>query len=247
MKTDLARALGFSRRLFYGRSAQEPKDRFIAWEIERLHNLEDDTLGHRKLAQLLSLGKNRVRRVMQKYGLAARRLNRKYQYPGRADLIHANLANDPSVRLGAAVIIFSDIFELKLADGSRLRGCFALRKDTRQILSLVFDYGMSQELVDSVIEHLDSQAMVTIFHSDQGKQYGAHKTITQLFEKGFYASMSRAGTPTDNAFAERFVGIFKHAVACWRLPSAGLISTTIAGPTKASAIFHPMPMLKETV
>jgi putative transposase len=31
--------------------------------------------------------------------------------------------------------------------------------------------------------------------------------------KGFQHSMSRAGTPTDNGYAERFVGLFKLAVA----------------------------------
>ncbi len=34
-----------------------------------------------------------------------------------------------------------------------------------------------------------------------------------LLTKGFVRSMSRAGTPTDNGYAERFVGIFKLAVA----------------------------------
>jgi len=52
-----------------------------------------------------------------------------------------------------------------------------------------------------------------IFHSDQGSQYGAEQTRTALLTKGFVRSMSRAGTPTDNSYAERFVGIFKLAVA----------------------------------
>jgi transposase InsO family protein len=47
----------------------------------------------------------------------------------------------------------------------------------------------------------------------QGSQYGVEQTRTALLEKGFQASMSRAGTPTDNGYAERFVGIFKLAVA----------------------------------
>ena len=52
----------------------------------------------------------------------------------------------------------------------------------------------------------------SIWHTDQGKQYGAGVTVAALLERGFIASMSRAGTPTDNPFAERFVGSFKHAV-----------------------------------
>lgn len=52
-----------------------------------------------------------------------------------------------------------------------------------------------------------------IWHSDQGKQYGAAQTRTLLLQKGFVQSMSRTGTPTDNGYAERFVGMFKLAVA----------------------------------
>jgi putative transposase len=52
-----------------------------------------------------------------------------------------------------------------------------------------------------------------IWPSDQGKQYGAEQTRHLLFQNGFIQSMSRAGTPTDNGSAERFVGSFKLAVA----------------------------------
>ena len=212
-KKILARTMEFSRGLFYYQPRLEIPDRALAWEIEQIHQNDDDTLGHRSLAHMLKTGKNRVRRIMKKYDIHARKLTRKYQYAGKSDLVHANLANDPIYQFFASVIIFSDIFEVKLADGSRLRGSFALRKDTRQILSLVFDYSMNQGLVQSVIEHIDTQELLAIFHSDQGKQYGAKLTVKMLLEKGFTASMSRAGTPTDNPFAERFVGLFKHAVA----------------------------------
>ena len=37
-------------------------------------------------------------------------------------------------------------------------------------------------------------------------------TVNQLLDYQFERSMSRAGTPTDNGYAERFVGIFKHSV-----------------------------------
>jgi putative transposase len=57
----------------------------------------------------------------------------------------------------------------------------------------------------------------SIWHSDQSKQYGAVQTRSLLLQKGFVLSMSRAGTPTDNGYAERFVGVFKLAVADRRL------------------------------
>lgn len=51
-----------------------------------------------------------------------------------------------------------------------------------------------------------------IWHSDQGSQYGSDAVIDELVRRDFIASMSRAGTPTDNGHAERMVGEFKHAV-----------------------------------
>lgn len=188
------------------------KDKRLVEEIEKIHEEEDDTLGHKKLAPLLKVGKNRVLRVMKKYGIKSRKRRNKYYYPGKSDMVFENLANDPEVKLNAIGILFSDIFEFKLADGTRVRGCFALKKETRQILSLIFDYSMRADLVVTTINRIDLVDMNSIWHSDQGKQYGAEVTVAALLEKGFIASMSRAGTPTDNPFAERFVGTFKHAV-----------------------------------
>jgi putative transposase len=132
--------------------------------------------------------------------------------PGKAAQTAPNLLREGK---GAQVpdIIFSDIFEVRLADGSRVRGCFALRKQTRHILGLSFDYHMRAQLVTELIQTLTFATPGWIWHSDQGKQYGAEATRTLLLQKGFVQSMSRAGTPTDNGYAERFVGLFKLAVA----------------------------------
>jgi putative transposase len=94
--------------------------------------------------------------------------------------------------------MFSDIFEIQLEDRTKVRGCFALWKRTRQCLSLAFDYQMRADLVVSTIDLVEFSVPGTIFHSDQGSQYGAEQTRRALLTKGFVRSMSRAGTPTDN-------------------------------------------------
>ncbi len=81
------------------------------------------------------------------------------------------------------------------------------------MLGLAFDYAMPAALVVATVNMMQFEVPDAIFHSDQGKQCGATHTRTVLVEKGFRLSMSRAGTPTDNGFAERFVGLFKLAVA----------------------------------
>jgi putative transposase len=183
----------------------------VAVAIEQLHE-QDDTLGHRKLAVLLQMGKNRIKRVMHKYGIAARRKRKRYLYRGLAATIAPNLVR-AEADISLSEVIFSDIFEVKLADRTRVRGCFALRQRTRHILALVFDYRMQAELVVNTVNLVEFTVPGMIWHSDQGSQYGAQETRTALLEKGFRLSMSRAGTPTDNGYAERFVGIFKLAVA----------------------------------
>ena len=87
------------------------------------------------------------------------------------------------------------------------------KKRTRHIVALTFDDRMQAELVTTTIKQVPFAVPGAIFHSDQGKQSGVEPTRTLLLEQGFERSMSRAGTPTDNGYAERFVGLFKLAVA----------------------------------
>jgi transposase InsO family protein len=81
------------------------------------------------------------------------------------------------MQLHAVGIIFSDICEFTLADQTRIRGCFALKKETRQILSLMFDYRMKADLVLTTIQRIDVVDPESIWHTDQGKQFGAGVTI----------------------------------------------------------------------
>jgi putative transposase len=214
-KSQLARALGIARSSLYVQLKRPKMDKALAVRIEHWHE-QDDTMGHRKLAVLVATGKNRVKRVMHKYGIAARRKKKKYVYPGKAAQIAPNLLRE---RQEAEVpeVVFSDIFEVCLADSSRVRGCFALRMRTRQIVGIAFDYHMRADLVTELIQTMTFAVPGSIWHSDQGKQYGAERTRALLLQKGFVQSMSRAGTPTDNGYAERFVGLFKLAVADRRL------------------------------
>jgi len=199
----------------------------VAVAIEAWHE-KDDTMGHRKLGKLLHMGKNRVKRVMKKYAITARRKRKKYVYPGKASSIVPNLLRERKSQpaqageqiredqpdlAGLAEIVFSDIFEVQLADHTKVRGCFALWKQTRHILAIAFENHMRADLVVSTIDLIQHAIPGTIFHSDQGSQYGAEQTRDALLAKGFIRSMSRAGTPTDNGFAERFVGQFKLSVA----------------------------------
>src|SRR5512135_1390161 len=123
-KSQLAQVLGIARSSLYVRLKRPTQDKALAVRIEAAHE-RDDTMGHRKLAALLGMGKNRVRRVMHKYGIAARRKRKKYVYPGKAAQIAPNKLREDT-DLTETEVVFSDIFQVELADGARLLGCFAM-------------------------------------------------------------------------------------------------------------------------
>ena len=151
---------------------------------------------------------------MVKYDIEARIKQRQYRYPGKTNQTCDNLLR--RIDLEKHEIIFSDIFEFRLADGSKVYCCFLIRRFTRQIIAFCYNYGMQADLVVETLDSIEllkfNHDLQIIFHSDQGKQYGAQMTLEKLIAFGFTRSMSRAGTPTDNPIAERFVGLFKLAV-----------------------------------
>jgi len=149
----------------------------MAWTIR---------LPHRKLAVLLGMGLNRVNRMMQKYGIAARGKQKRSVYPGKTDHTAPNLVRELEPE-SPPEIIFSDIFEVHLAEQMRVRGCFVLWKRTRHILAPAFDYRMPAELVVTTIKMIPFAVPGALFHSDQGKQYGTAQTRTLLLEKGLFA------------------------------------------------------------
>lgn len=124
-KSQLARAWGIACSGLSVQCKRPKADKALAVRIEAAQE-KDDTMGHRKLAALLRTGKNRIRCVMHKYVIAARRKRKKYVYPGKATEIAPNKLREDAFEWVKHEVVFSDILEVKLADGTRLRGCFAL-------------------------------------------------------------------------------------------------------------------------
>ena len=96
-------------------------------------------------------------------------------------------------------VVFSDILEVKLADGTRVRGCFALRHRTRQVLLIAFDDHMRADLITDAIETMAFEVPGSIWQSDEAQTlWGVPDPLLALAQRRMSLSMSRAGTPTDN-------------------------------------------------
>ena len=218
-KRILATAFNLSRQNLYYHRILEDKDDTLRRRIEDLHQT-DDTLGCHKLATLLGVSKNRIFRVMLKYGITPRKDTPAYKYPGKSDDVVNNRLRDLSKEeLERCAVLVSDICQFRLADRTWVYCCFVIRQSTRQVLSFTYGTSMKAQLVEAAASDLyridfvqDLSQKPVIFHSDQGSQYGAESTVEELDRLNFQRSMSRAGTPTDNPISERFVRTFKLAV-----------------------------------
>lgn len=209
------------------------KDYVVAEHIRRIYKDDDDTLGAKKLAKQLSqeavvdgkpVNHKRVARVMKTQEIASRPRKPRYRYPGKAAEPFTNLTRAMTkyeIELHPITgrppeVIRSDILEGRLADGCKVYVTFAWREATAQVLSLVIDWRMQADLIVATLSRIPEQMKYclqnVVWHTDQGSQYGSDAVIDELVRHNFLASMSRAGTPTDNGHAERMVGEFKHAV-----------------------------------
>lgn len=212
-KRNIAKAFGISRGTLYYQATLPTKDKDTYEQIMALYET-DDTMGCRKLSNMLSKSKGAIARVMLKYDIKPRRKRPSYKYPGKADDIVNNLLREKDIE--DHKVLFTDLFQFRLADGTKIYCCFIIRKNTRQILAFCYGYGMPATLVTESINRLDLVVDLAetefVLHSDQGSQFGAKITVETCLATTLTRSMSRAGTPTDNPFAERFVETFKLSV-----------------------------------
>jgi putative transposase len=143
-------------------------------------------------------GKNRIRRMMHTYGITAQRL-RKARMSAEASqprLCRSQLREEAFEWVRNEVVF--DILEVKRADGTGVRGCFALRHRQRQVLLIAFDYHMRAELVTDATPTMACEVPGSMWQSEEAHTlWGGPGPQLALAQRRMSRSMSRAGTPTD--------------------------------------------------
>ncbi|WP_408631121.1 IS3 family transposase, partial [Marinimicrobium alkaliphilum] len=78
---------------------------------------------------------------------------------------------------------------------------------SRKLIGWAFSRNHDTDLVKGALDMslaLETRQPGCLFHSDQGSEYRSDSYRARLAEAGIVSSMSRAGTPTDNAYVESF-------------------------------------------
>lgn len=184
---------------------------------KRIISLCDETdyaYGYRNITGILRkenifLNKNTVQRIMQKHGLQCQvRPKRAKMYSGRESYVASNILNRTFNASRPLEKLVTDITYLPY--GSKVLYLSSI-KDLYNGEIIAYTISDTQD-IDFVLDTLNQLPPLTkpcILHSDQGTVYTSHAYTTALKRKSITASMSRKGTPADNAPIESFHSCLK--------------------------------------
>ena len=106
----------------------------------------------------------------------------------------------------------SDLTYIKLNNGKFVYACAIIDLYDRSIVGFDISTNMKAEFVKEVLKKAKIENKVKnslIFHSDQGRQYTSKLLVEYCEKEGIIQSMSRKGTPYDNAVMESFYRTIK--------------------------------------
>ena len=204
----IAKALGISRKRIYYQRKMDIKDNLVKDEINECH-LVHPAYGHKRLSLHFGYGKNRVLRIMKKFGIKPPRRRAKQGWITVSTNNHSytNLIKDIVPKRPSQIFV-SDLTCIKF---QRRKFYLATVEDifTREILSAQMSDKHDSELAFSVINQAILKAKPEIFHSDQGTEFMAQLVTNFLETRGIKISVSDTASPWQNGYKESFFGKLK--------------------------------------
>ena len=217
----VCRALEFSRATFYRLRLQpEPLDPDVALRgrIQELA-LEWPPYGYRRICAALQregaeVNRKRVLRIMREDNLLCLRRQRfKIATTDSAHglAVYPNLAKDMIVAAPDRLWV-ADITYVRL-NSEFVYVAVVLDAFSRRVVGWRIARRIDARLAEGALSmaiQARKPAPGLVHHSDRGVQYASRDYIDMLNAGGIAVSMSRKGTPQDNAFAESFMKTLKY-------------------------------------
>lgn len=212
---DICTHLGIARSTYYrwkqastdGRSRQTMERRI--GHLCREHKFR---YGYRKMTALLrqEIGVNHktVQRIMQKYGWQWRVKVKKRKQTGQSYYIAPNLFNRDFVATAPLQKLVTDITYLPFGQKQLYLSSI---QDLYNGEIIAYSIGERQDMdfVLHTLAQLNHVPKGCTLHSDQGSVYTSYRYQQVVKGKGITMSMSRKGTPADNAPIESFHSALK--------------------------------------
>ena len=214
---------------FVHRLGKPEKDAALAGLIAQQRERSFRTYGYRRMwlwlkTQDIFCDPKTVLRIMQKYDLLSEiRRRRKWQQMGQQVHKYKNLLNRQFHADRPNSKWVTDISYIHTKQGvlylSMIRDLYdnsivAYKTATQQTVNLVLD------TIRLAMKREKKRAAAELqLHSDQGFQYTSHAYFQLTKQYGITPSMSRRGSPYDNAMAENFFSILKTECIYRRKPA----------------------------
>ncbi|HAQ5836563.1 TPA: IS3 family transposase [Enterococcus faecium] len=204
----LTRLFGLSRSTFY-RNKKLISTGMTSIE-ERIHQLVQENhflFGYRKIHALLSceftIGINKVARIMKRRGWNCKAKVKKYRHTGPQHKAFDNLIQKDWSTKQPLQKLTTDITYLPFGS-SMLYLSTIMDTFNSEIVAYKISTHPDTKLVIDTFNQLKELPRQAILHSDQGSTYTAKKFCDLVKQKNVTQSMSRKGTPSDNAPIESF-------------------------------------------
>lgn len=160
-----------------------------------------------------SCSRRRINRLMKAHGIRSIYHAQRYQRraKGNAPIADNLLANSPKATK-SGLYWAGDMTQLKTREGEVYLAT-VLDLFTRKVVGWAFSKTHDTQLVKGALDmsvSLEERQTGCLFHSDQGSEYRSDAYTSAVNLAGMVSSMSRAGTPTDNAYVESFFKTLKN-------------------------------------
>ncbi|MFC4771825.1 IS3 family transposase [Enterococcus hermanniensis] len=204
----LTQLFGISRSTFY-RNRKMKRSSLTPIE-ERIHQLVQENhylFGYRKIHALLNreltIGINKVARIMKRRGWNCIAKIKKYRHTGPQHKAFDNLIQKDWSTKQPLQKLTTDITYLPFGS-SMLYLSTIMDMFNSEIVAYKISAHPDTNLVIDTFNQLGKLPRKAILHSDQGTTYTAKKFCDLVKQKNVIQSMSRKGTPSDNAPIESF-------------------------------------------
>lgn len=193
-------------------------DAVLVQQIKRMHVGHERNYGAKRVHPYLkafnyACSRRRINRLMKTHGIRSRYHAYRYRrYNGSSAPVADNLLAEKPKAEAIGQHWAGDMTYLKTGEGE-LYMAAVLDLYTRKVIGWGFSKSHDTSLVDGALKmsiSLEEKESGCIFHSDQGSEYRSDIYRETISKADMVSSMSRAGTPTDNAYVESFFKTLKN-------------------------------------
>ena len=212
----MSKLLGVSRSQVYyepvGKKPEKELEEKIRWIFENSRK----NYGSRKIKAVLKregslVSLRKIRIIMKKYDLVSKYTKTKYKKTkeGCNNAEVANIVNREFNDRKPLEVIISDLTYVRVLSRWAYV-CLILDLANREIVGHSAGNHREAGLIEKAFRSIKYDlSQVEVFHSDRGKEFDNYLIDEVLEENGIIRSLSKKGSPYDNAVAEATYRIFK--------------------------------------